>query len=511
MAKARSPTRRTRARAGATAFDLSRAHRLAPIAIATPAELSAVAGSGPVALELAWDGERVLVCRTGADVRIVAAPLRDRTDAFAPVAALVRRLAATDFVVEGWICALDGAGRPSFDALRAHVAGDTKRLSFVAWDVQRIGGEDLRALRLAERRRRLRELVAGAGRVDDIIPSEPLPGRPADVVAAARAQGLRGVVARPDDAPYPTGPSWLAIPCGDAPLALDRDLSPPPRLSNADKVLYPRDGLTKRDVFAYYADAADVLLPLMRDRPVVGQRWPDGIDEFTWYQHRVPPRAPDYLRGAWIDGDRRIVVEGRDALLWLVNQAVLTFHGWASRLGSLDQPDWVVVDLDPGEATRWDQTIEVALALRKLLDLLELPSVPKTSGQKGLHVLVPIAAGHRVDEAHELARRVAGMLERLMPDVVTTEISKERRNGRLYLDHAQGFVGKSLVLPYSLRAADGAPISTPLEWAEITPALDPRSFTLRTLRRRLDDKGDLARALLGGTAKLGPALAKLAR
>jgi bifunctional non-homologous end joining protein LigD len=247
----------------------------------------------------------------------------------------------------------------------------------------------------------------------------------------------------------------------------------------------------------------------MKDRPIVGQRWPDGIDEFTWYQHRMPPRAPDYLRVVWIDGNRRICIENREALLWLANQAVLTFHAWSSRVATLQNPDWAIIDLDPGESTTWAQTIEVALAVRKLLELLELPSVPKTSGQKGIHILVPLAPGHNVVQAHELARRAARMVAKVLPHLVSLENGREDRGGRLFLDHLQNFVGKSLVLPYSLRAVDGAPVSTPLTWSEVTPSLDPRAFTLRTLRKRLDSFGDLAAPLTDGTADLTKVIARM--
>jgi bifunctional non-homologous end joining protein LigD len=179
-------------------------------------------------------------------------------------------------------------------------------------------------------------------------------------------------------------------------------------------------------------------------------------------------------------------------------------------VATLGAPDWVVLDLDPGDATTWPDVIEVALAVRRLLDLLELPSVPKTSGQRGLHVLVPLAPGHRTAEAIELARGVASMIARLLPAKVTLELDVARRGGRLFLDHAQ-HDAKLLVLPYALRAVDGAPASTPLRWDEVTPALEPRALGLRTLRARLDAHGDLAAPLLAGTGRLAPALARLAQ
>jgi bifunctional non-homologous end joining protein LigD len=168
-----------------------------------------------------------------------------------------------------------------------------------------------------------------------------------------------------------------------------------------------------------------------------------------------------------------------------------------------------VLDLDPGEKTKWEKMIDVALAIRNLLELLELPSVVKTSGQKGLHIMIPIAPGHTPAQAHDFARRAAIMIGRLFPEDVALDATTELRKGRLYLDHLQSFVGKSLVLPYSLRAADGAPISTPIAWGEVSYKLDPKAFTIKTMRARLDAKGDLCAPLLGGSARLAPAVERM--
>ena len=203
------------------------------------------------------------------------------------------------------------------------------------------------------------------------------------------------------------------------------------------------------------------------------------------------------------------MIESVDALGWMVNQAALTFHGWASRVGSLEAPDWAIIDLDPGTSTTWAQLIEVALAVRALLELLEVPSVVKTSGQKGLHVLVPLAPGHTTAQAHEFAERVCRLVSQVKPDLVSLVAETGPRKGRLYLDCVQNYAGKSLVLPYSVRAVDGAPVSAPLTWSEVTPALDPQAFSVRTMRARLDAVGDLFRAALGGTYRLEAVLARL--
>lgn len=484
------------------AFGLARKFILAPIT----ASDHTTAGAW---IEPAWDGHRMLATRVGDSIRLAAADFRDWTAVFpSPVRALAK-LPVRSLAIDGVICLFDDRGVPSFTALRGAVAktGLVSGAVLICWDLLSIDDDDLRARPLTERRARLAELLAGAP--PSLVLSQELAGDLPRVLDAVRALHIRGVVARARDAGY--GTPWHAIAATAEPVDWQRSLSAPPPLSNADKVLYPRDGIAKRDLVAFYRDIAPVMIPYLIDRPVVIQRWPDGIDDFDWYQHRMPPRAPDYLRAAWVDGVRRIVIENADALLWMVNQAGLTYHVFASRLATLAAPDYAMIDLDPGERTTWrDELIEVALAVRQVLELLELPSVVKTSGKRGIHILVPLAGGHSFEQAEQLGRGIAELLCRLLPDKCTIENEKEKRRGRLLVDHKQ-FVAKTLVAAYSLRAADGATVSTPIRWDEVTRELDPTSLNLRTLRARLDRIGDLGQPLLAGTAQLAAALAQLHR
>ena len=489
---------------------MARAYRLAPIDNAEAEQRTAIdQARARYLLELAWDGHRVLATRVGDDVRIASADFQPWHQVFAAIAIALRRLPADQVVIEGHLCALDEKARPQFDRLRRFVTNKGgEQIALACTDLLRIDGEDICDQPLTKRRARLAALLS-AQKSDLLIFSAPLDGPLDRVLAALDKLDLRGIVARPLDQPYRCEETAVAIATNDREVTWDRSLSPAPTVTNADKVLYPRDDLTKTNIAAYYRDVAEVMLPHFAKRPIVGQRWPDGIDDFTWFQHRVPPRAPDYLKPVMIEGNRRIVVSSKEAMLWLVNQAVITFHSWASRVGSLNEPDWALLDLDPGEDTTWEQTIAVALAVRRLLELLELPSVVKTSGQRGMHVLIPIASGHSPQQAHDFAEGLSAMIQRLMPDVVSLDPRPDVRAGRLYLDHLQSFVGKALVMSYSLRATDGAPVSTPIAWEEVTPELDPRSFTIKTLRDRLDKHGDLAAPLLSGSARLSDALSRL--
>jgi DNA ligase D-like protein (predicted polymerase) len=465
-----------------TPFRLSRLHRLSPVQSVERLPEGALA-------ELAWDGLRVMACRVGEVVRLFSEDQREWTDAFPAVVAALRALPTARFALEGVVCAFEGA-RPSFERLQSHVAGRGRpRLMFACSDLSLHEGDDLRDEPPRARREAMARMLRDA--------REPLAlsgeGTTESLRAMAAALGAPGVLGRAAEGLFLLpNLAWTK-----------RPLSPPAAVTHESKVMYPRDGLTKRDVFDYYRDVASAILPHMRNRPVVAQRWPDGIDEFTWYQHRLPPRAPDYLRAIAIaPTERRFVIDDVEGLLWMVNQAALTFHGWMSRAESLGEPDWLTLDLDPPEGTPFDAVVAVAHAVRTLLELLQLPSVPKTSGKKGLHVLVPLAKGHTAPAVHAFAEKLATAVARTLPAQVTLEQAREARRGRIYLDYAQGFAGKSLVLPYSLRAADGAPVSTPLRWDEVRPGLDQRAFTLRTMRGRLDRLGDLAAPLLAAGAEL---------
>lgn len=278
-------------------------------------------------------------------------------------------------------------------------------------------------------------------------------------------------------------------------------------LSSPDRVVYPRDGITKKDVADYYDAIAEPMLRALEDRPLSLEHWNQGIDKPSWYQQGIS-HAPEWLRIVETPtrttkhkSVKHLVVDSRDALQWLAQMSVLTVHMWHSRAPKLEQPDWVVFDLDPAKGKGIEQAIDAALVMRKVLDGLELPSFPKTSGKRGIHLFVPIVPGYSHEEAHDFAcslgEAVAGRVA-----FMTTERSLAKRRGRLYLDCEQNAYGKTIVAPYSLRAIDGAPVSAPLKWEEVTKKLDPLKFNLRTMPKRLDKVGDLFADLLKKKVKL---------
>ncbi len=279
-------------------------------------------------------------------------------------------------------------------------------------------------------------------------------------------------------------------------------------LSHPDRVLYPHDKITKQDVADYYEAVAEPMIRALRDRPLALEHWNQGIDHPSWFHQNIGREGPSWLttvatptRVTSRKTVRHLVVDERQTLRWLAQMSVLTIHMWSSRAGSLEEPDWMVFDLDPAKGKGIEQAIEAAIIVRRLLENLQLPSVPKTSGKRGIHVFIPLAPGYTHEEAADFALSISKAIAAKVP-TMTVERSIAARRGRLYLDCLQNGYGKTMVAPYSLRAIDGAPASAPLKWEEINSQLGPKKFNLRTMPDRLAKVGDLFRAVFEKRAKL---------
>jgi bifunctional non-homologous end joining protein LigD len=289
-----------------------------------------------------------------------------------------------------------------------------------------------------------------------------------------------------------------------------------PKLANPQKVLFPRDGITKQEIWDYYTAIAPAMLPHLAGRPLTLQRYPDGIEGEEWYQQNAPDKTPSFVRlvdsGPRHENKKRIVCDSLETLQWLANLAALTIHQWCSHIPptattraaidhAMARPDYTVIDLDPGDGP-WSHVIEVAHAIRTLLDALKLVSCVKTSGKRGLHVVVPFAPGPTHDQATGFAEQVARAVAKVLPKIATVERMKEKRGGRLYVDYGQNGEGRTVVSPYTIRARDGAVVSTPISWDEVTEDLDPTRHTIRTVLRRVETLGDLYAPVLHGEQRL---------
>ena len=287
-------------------------------------------------------------------------------------------------------------------------------------------------------------------------------------------------------------------------------------ITNPGKVFWPDEGYTKADLVAYYERVAPWLGPYLRDRPLVLARYPDGITGKSFFQKDAPEWAPEWIRRERIHArgvDRDIdyfVVDDVDALRYVANTGTIPLHLWASRVGSIERPDWLVLDLDPKGAPFTD-VVEVALALRGVLERLELPSYPKTSGATGLHILLPLGARYTYEETRTFARLLATLVVDATPAIATIVRTVDARGGKVYVDFGQNGPGQTIVAPLSARPLPGAPVSMPLRWPEVTARLDPSRFTIRTAPARLDKVGDPMAPVLGEGIDVAAALGRLDR
>jgi len=292
------------------------------------------------------------------------------------------------------------------------------------------------------------------------------------------------------------------------------------KLSSADRVLFPGDGITKGDLFEYYGEIAPAIVPHLKNRPFTMKRWREGLAGGSFFQKQAPKGMPSWIKTrqfrTWPrEGGSRLVdfplVNDRETLLWMVQMHCIDMNAWYSRIDKPERPDYVVFDLDPPESRNgFAQAIQVAHLVREALERLELDSYVKTSGADGIHVLVPIARRSTYPDTYEFAERVSRALEGDHAGLVTTEWLKKKRRGVL-VDHRQNGHGKTIASPYSVRPKPGAPVSTPLRWEELGEKVRPRDFGMREALARFDEHGDLFEPVLQGGQALGPALRQLRR
>lgn len=285
-------------------------------------------------------------------------------------------------------------------------------------------------------------------------------------------------------------------------------------LTHLDKVFWPQEGYKKAELIQYYCEASPYLIPHLQERPLVWTRYPDGIQNNSFYQKNAPPNLPDWV-GTFTyyskDSDRDIrfiVVSDAADLVWLANQASLEMHPWLSRTAVPDYPDFVVIDLDPSPGNTFKQVVKVAWTVKHILDELELRSFIKTSGSEGLHIYIPVENKYNYKQIREFAQPVAAAACHLVPELATIERTVNKRGSLIYVDYLQNGRGQTLCAPYSVRPRPGAPVSCPLHWEEIDH-IEPAQFTIKTILPRLVQYGDLFAPVLNDKQSLVDAQERL--
>ncbi len=280
------------------------------------------------------------------------------------------------------------------------------------------------------------------------------------------------------------------------------------QLTNLDKVLWPREGITKSDLIYYYNTIHKYVLPYLKDRPQSLKRNPNGIEDKGFYQKDAGGDAPSWVKSKSIRAESTgkdvnyIICNEQATLAYMNNLGCIEINPWNSRVGHLDNPDYLVIDIDPSSGNSFDQVVDATLAVKEVLDKGKITAFCKTSGASGMHVYIPLNARYTYDEVRPLAELIANKAGDLIPAITTTERALNKRKGKIYLDYLQNSRGQTLACVYSLRPVPGASVSAPLEWREVKHGLLPVDFSIHNILSRIGQKGDLFKKVLSGTTDL---------
>jgi bifunctional non-homologous end joining protein LigD len=280
-------------------------------------------------------------------------------------------------------------------------------------------------------------------------------------------------------------------------------------VSGLETLYWPADGLVKGDLLAYYREIAPVMLPYLHDRPVTLRVFPDGISGSSYYRRESPARAPEWLRGADYETAtnrhtlRTLLIDDAAGLIWCANHGAIEFHVWSAQLPDLAEPDLAIIDLDPGEECTFQEVLRAALVVRDELYQSGLRGYPKTSGGRGLHLVIPVAPGHSFDAVRDWVSRLADQLAAAHPTHFSSDGGATHRGDRITIDYAQNSIGRNTAAPYTVRGLPHAPVSCPVTWDEIQAGkIEPATFTLRSVPERVQRVGDLFAPVLEDRQRL---------
>ena len=284
------------------------------------------------------------------------------------------------------------------------------------------------------------------------------------------------------------------------------------KFTNLNKLYWPEDKISKRDMFNFYYQIADYILPYLKDRPMSLNRFPGGIHGHSFYQKDVTDKAPDWAKTfpyTTSEGESKNYLVGADeaTLLWMASLGCIEMNPWFSRIQSPDNPDYCVIDLDPDKNT-FDQVVEAANEVKKVLDALEVPAFCKTSGSTGMHIYIPLGGKYSYDQSQMFARIIVNIVHQEIPKFTSLERMIANRKGKMYLDFLQNRPGATIAGPYSLRPKPGATVSMPLHWEEVKPGLKMTDFHIFNAVARLKNEGDLFKGVLGKGIDLEKTIAK---
>jgi len=286
------------------------------------------------------------------------------------------------------------------------------------------------------------------------------------------------------------------------------------KITNPNKVFWPDEGYTKTDLITYYREMSSIILPYLKDRPQSMLRFPHGISEDSFFQKDVASMNLEWIMRVELKSDSKektiqyMLCQDEATLVYMVNLGCIDFNPWNSTVKNIENPDYCIIDLDP-EAVQFSDVVKVALKVHEFLELLDIESFVKTSGSRGIHIFIPTGQKYDHDQVRIFAELLCNHIQVEMPELISVRRSPKDRQGKVYLDYLQNGKGKTLASVYSVRPKPGAFVSTPLEWKEVNPKLDPSMFTMKNTLKRVDKKGDLFKEIYGKGVDIKKVLIKL--
>jgi len=274
------------------------------------------------------------------------------------------------------------------------------------------------------------------------------------------------------------------------------------KLTNLDKIFWPKEKITKGDLLEYYDKISKYILPYLKDRPESLLRQPNGVKGQAFFQKDVGDMPPEWIKTQKIFSESNddyvnyMICQNKAALLYMINLGCIEINPWFSRLKKLENPDYIAIDLDPLDIG-FDKVIETAKAVKEVLDMAKAKGFCKTSGATGIHIYIPLGAKYDFEIAKEFAHVIAETAHKLVPQITSIERMTKNRKKKVYIDFLQNRKGQTLSAPYSARPKPHASVSTPLEWNELKKGLLPENFTIKNIFKRLEKKGDLFKGALG--------------
>ncbi|WCQ89297.1 non-homologous end-joining DNA ligase [Sorangium sp. Soce836] len=477
--------------------------------------------------EIQIDGCRIMARVEDGRVRLVDEKGKEQKGRFEHIAAAIAGLGLRSALLDGEVAVLRRDGTTAPPPSGAKAAPREGEVVYFVFDLLYLEGHDLMASPLSARKQALERLLRDASKGGGALRyGDHVEGSWEEVVQKGCQLSLKGIVSKRIDAPYVPGrgPGWVRASCSGAPAgekgkkgraaaprankraaprksagarsrqardAEDGDGASVAgvRLSHPDRVLYPAQGITKRELALYYESVAGWMVPQVKGRPLTLVRCPEGTESECVYMKHAKVWGPSALRRVTIQEKTKageyLVADSAEALVSLAQMGILEIHTWNSTTSRLEKPDRVVFDLDPDPSVAWERVIAAALLLRDRLAELGLESFVKTTGGKGFHIVVPLTPSSGWDECLAFTKALAGDIARRDPEGYTIAVSKAQRKGKIFIDYLRNTRGATSVAAYSTRARPGAPVSAPLSWDELGPEMRSDRFTLRSLPERL--------------------------